>query len=378
MTISTNRPIIKNRSILKATGLLLFALFHLHSFGQQRVHYEAGIVQLHNGQTVVGYIQKLDLSAMVSKVNFKRAITDENHTNYDTAQIKRFWIGNKDVFDLLRFSVNIPAEPVNAFAKVLVKGDATLYKTIHKGEMLYLVKRDNTLYVLQNDRMPSRKGSIPVAGYNYKERLLEAVGKSVSSKISAEKLTYSENNFIDLVSAYNNSVGSPNDIMLAKEKPVSFLLATVGAGLQQNDGKEIFLHTAHRTYFPDLSRNTSLNVGFNFYASKYTELITINFYDYEFNYTSLLFTVPVEVQHNLLNNAIRPFVSAGFTFAFNSAKDQFGNSENRILKNKVGVRPVYSGGVEADLAKNFMVKAAYRKEVFSHLVLVGIGYNFSK
>lgn len=369
---------MKNRTVLKATGLLLFALFHLHSFGQTKVLYEEGIVQLNNGQTVVGYIKKGELSDMVSSINFKQAKTDENHTNYDTAQIKRFWIGTKDVFELLHFSVNNPAEPVNAFAKVLVKGDATLYKTVYKGEVLYMVKRDNTLYVLQNDKAASRKGNIPVAGYKYKERLMQAVGKSVASNISADKLTYSEKNFIDLVSAYNNSVASPNDILLPKEKPVSFLLATVGGGFQQNDGNEIFLHTAYRTYFPDLSRNTSLNVGFNFYASKFSEIETINFFDYKFNYTSLLFTLPVEVQHNLLNKAIRPFVSAGFTFAFNSVRDQFGNSENRILKNQVGVRPVYSGGVEADLAKKFMIKAAYRKEVFSHLVLVGIGYNFSK
>jgi hypothetical protein len=117
-----------------------------------------------------------------------------------------------------------------------------------------------------------------------------------------------------------------------------------------------------------------LNIGLNFYATKYSDLVRINFYDYKFEYTSLLLTLPVEVQHNLLNKTIRPFVSAGASFCYLNVKDQYGNSENPVFKSNVGVRPVYSGGVEADISRNILIKAAFRREVFTHLVLVGIGY----
>jgi hypothetical protein len=369
---------MKNKTLLKATGLLFFVLFQLHSSGQTKVIYEGGIVELNNRQTVVGHIKKGELPDMLSRISFKHDLTDENSITYDTAQIRRYWIGSKDTYELLRFSVNNPAEPVTTFAKLLVRGDASLYKTMYKEEVLYIVKRDNQLFVLQNNKPASSNSKTPVGAADYKNQLTKALGKSLPSSGNAGNVAYTEKNFIALVSAYNNAVNSPNDILLAKAEPISFLLATVGGGLQQNDGKEIFLHTAYRTFFPDLSRNTSLNVGFNFYASQYSEIIKINFYDYQFDYTSLLFTVPVEVQHNLLNKNIRPFVSAGFTFAYHSLRDQYGNTENKVFKNGVGIRPVYSGGVEADFSKNFFLKAAYRKEVFSHLVLVGVGYNFSK
>lgn len=378
MLIGHNYLNMKNKTLLKAAGLLFFALFQLHSFGQTKVTYEEGIVELNNRQTVVGFIKKDDLPDMISRISFKHAITDVNSTTYDTSQVRRFWIGTKDAFELFRFRADNITRPVTAFAKVLVRGDASLNKTIYNGEVIYIIKRDSMLYVLQNNSAASRNSKAPVVDNKYRERLRQALGNSLPSNTSPEKLAFSEKNFIDLVSAYNNSVSSPNDVMLAKAKPVSFLLGTIGAGLQQNDGTEIFLHTAYRTFFPDLSRNTSLNVGINFYASQYSEMIEINSYEYQFDYTSLLFTLPVEVQHNLLNKGIRPFVSAGFSVAYLSVKDQYGNKENKIFKNNIGIRPVYSGGVEADIANNFLVKAAYRKEVFSHLVLVGVGYKFSK
>ena len=39
---------------------------------------------------------------------------------------------------------------------------------------------------------------------------------------------------------------------------------------------------------------------------------------------------------------------------------------------------VYGAGIEIDLYKGIMLKSEYRKEVFTHLILFGIGYNFSK
>lgn len=378
MLISPNNLNMKNKTAWK-TGIFLFlVLFQLPAIGQTKIVFEEGIVELNNRKSVVGFIRKEELPNMTTRIGFKESLRDENYTTYDTAQVRRFWIGTKDAFELLRFRAGNGTVPVTAFARLLVKGDASLYKTIYKEEVLYLIKRDSALYVLQNNPLPTRNSKDAGVDYNYRGQLAEALGKSLPTAANSNKLTFSEKNFIDLVSAYNSSVGSPNDVLLAKAKPVSFLLGTIGAGLQEKDGKEFFLHTAYRTFFPELHPNASLNVGFNFYASKYSEIIKINSYEYQFDYTSLLFTLPVEAQYNLLNKNIRPFISAGFSIAYHSAKDQFGNTESKIFKNKIGIRPVYSGGVEADIAKSFLVKAAYRQEVFSHRVLVGLGYRFSK
>jgi hypothetical protein len=359
---------------LKATVLLLFVLFQLSSSGQTKTVYEVGIVELNNGETVIGHIKKEPLSEMVFSVSFKQDLTGKAPTVYDTAQIRRYWFGTKDAFELLRLPEANTTAPVRVFAKVMVKGYATLYKTAYRGEELYIIKRDSTLYVLQNNEALSRNTKTAGVNDHNKAQLVRALGEAVIANTTAGKLALSEKNFIEFVSAYNRSIGAPNEIMLAKENPVSFLLATVGGGLQGRSQKELFLHSAYRTYFPDLSSNASLNVGLNLYATKYSEMIKINFYDYEFKYTSVLVTIPVEVQYNLLKKAIRPFVSGGFSLCYLSVKDQYGNSNNEIFKNHIGIRPVYSGGVEADIAKDFLIKLAYRKEVYSHLALVGIGY----
>ena len=377
MLIGYKSLVMKNKIYLKATGLLLLILFYLPSFGQLTVGYENGIVELNNRQTVVGYIKKEPLPAMLSKISFKPSLTDEQPRFYDTAQIRRFWIGPKETFEVLRFSVN-GTPSISQFAQLVVRGDASLFKTFYQGDVLYLVRKDNRLVVLQKEASGGGNNKTPMLSASSKEQLKQVLGQPVATSGNSGNLAFSEKTLMDVVATYNSSVGAPNDVLLAKEAPVSFLLATVGGGLQQNDGKEFFIHSAYRVYFPELSRQASLNVGFNFYASTYTETLTINLYNYDFDYTSLLFAVPVEVQYNLLSRNIRPFVSAGFTMAYNSVKDQYGNAENRLLKNNFGVRPVYSGGVEVDFGKKFMAKAAYRKEIFSHLALVGLGYRFSK
>ena len=97
------------------------------------------------------------------------------------------------------------------------------------------------------------------------------------------------------------------------------------------------------------------------------------------SYTNFqLVSVPLEVRQDLLNNKIRPNVFAGFNFSYASKTNNLSIYKNNDgFQNNFGIGLIYGVGIEADITKQIMIKAEYRKEIFDHLLLFGIGYNFS-
>ena len=57
------------------------------------------------------------------------------------------------------------------------------------------------------------------------------------------------------------------------------------------------------------------------------------------------------------------------------------NGISRIEKgfqDNFGLGLLLAGGVKADIYKGLMLKVEYRHENYPHLVLAGVGYNFSQ
>jgi opacity protein-like surface antigen len=85
------------------------------------------------------------------------------------------------------------------------------------------------------------------------------------------------------------------------------------------------------------------------------------------------------LQQNLFNKSFRPYVSAGLDLSYFKYTNNKGISQiGKGVQNNFGVGFLYSAGIEADLYKGLMLRGEYRYEVFSHLLMLGIAYNFSK
>jgi opacity protein-like surface antigen len=67
-------------------------------------------------------------------------------------------------------------------------------------------------------------------------------------------------------------------------------------------------------------------------------------------------------------------------FSYYSKKDKNGKSllEDSGLQSEFGLSFLFGAGIEIDLYKGLMLKSEYRHETFTQLILIGIGYNFSK
>ena len=146
--------------------------------------------------------------------------------------------------------------------------------------------------------------------------------------------------------------------------------------IKNSQEKEISFQAIYRSYFPKISRSTSLNGGLNYFNYHYLD---VNKYGYQKNFINTLISLPLQIQQNLLNKNIRPYVFAGLNLSYVKLVDDKGVTQlDKGLQRNIGVGMLYGAGIEADIFKGIMLKSEYRYENLPHLIMVGIGYNFSR
>lgn len=360
--------------------LFLLSILYKNSLhAQLRDSYIKGSIELQTGQALNGYIKDDELAKMNYKISYKEDEFDKSVTIYDTSQIKSFRLEDGEVYELLRFRGQYMTSDIAVLGKLISRGKASLYKIIYNSDVLYLIKNDEKVYVLQNDKMDKSQMSTELTKYYFKSRLKEAVSDPAISLDEVEKISFSEKKFIELIKVYNEISKSENQVITVKKKPVHFIIASMGGMYMNNNRKEIYFQGIFRTYFPKISRGLSFNTGINYF--NYKNLIKRGQWPFNeiIDKTYSLATIPFQLQQNFLNKKIRPYAFVGANISYLKVTDQSGSSQiDKGLQNSFGVALLYGGGIEADIYKGIMLKTEYRDENFAHLLLVGIGYNFSR
>ncbi|MEC4003939.1 hypothetical protein OX283_004670 [Flavobacterium sp. SUN052] len=354
--------------------LMLFILTYNLSFSQLKEVYEKGKIMLKNGNKIEGYIKQDELGKLVEKIYFKNSLEDKNYEIYSTTQINSFLFSSGEAYELLTVKLNHNKDEVTLFANLLVKGKVSLYKSFYLNEPFFIINNANNNFALQNDKFDS--GDTEIGKYHYKAYIDVATEGFAKTH---ETISYSEKDFIKIITEYNIFLNSESKIISASKKSINFLIATIGTGIPKNDGKEVFFQGIYRIYFPKISRSTSLNVGLTYYNYKFSVTDDNILNPQKSNYTSNLISIPFQVQQNFLNKKIRPYINAGLNVSYIKTLNQNDISIfKNDLQNNFGIGIIYGGGIEADLYKGLVLKVEGKYEIFSHLLLVGIGYNFSK
>lgn len=329
--------------------------------------FEKGSIVTIENVKIDGHIKTDDLSNLSSKICFKPTETDVKYIYYDTNQIKSFQTETGKTFDLLSFKINNNSESINVFASLILKGEISLYKTVYKSTTFYIIVTKDENYVLQNDELIS--GETKMIKYNYLG-VINLATEGFSSK-NYQKIPFDEEDFIKIISEYNASKGYESKEVTYDEKNIHYFIVNIGGG-HKKDESELFFQAMYRIYYPKISRSTSLNLGLNYFNYQFPDVPNGNIKE-------SLISVPLQIQQNILNKNIRPYVFMGLNFSYLKIVDDKNNS---LLKNGLqsnyGIGILYGAGIEIDLYKGIMLKSEFRQEVFTHLTLFGIGYNFSK
>lgn len=362
--------IIKKMKIRRIILSLIICFSFIYAKAQLVDTFEKGTIMTIENVKIDGYIKTEDLSNLSSKICFKLAETDVKYINYDTTQIKSFQTETGKTFDLLSFKINNNRAAIKVFASLILKGEISLYKTIYKSKTFYIIVTKDENYVLQNDEQISFETNI--IKHNYLG-VINLATEGFSSK-NNQKIPFKEIDFIKIISEYNASKGYQSKEVTYNEKIIHYFILNIGGGLKKGES-ELFFQAMYRLYYPKISRSTSLNLGLNYFNYQFPELNKSN----TSNFKESLISTPLQIQQNILNKNIRPYIFLGLNFSYLKIVDDKNNSLIKDgFQRNYGIGILYGAGIEIDLYKGIMLKSEFRQELFTHLILFGIGYNFSK
>lgn len=343
-------------------------IFSHYVNAQLKDTFEKGAIITKENEKIDGYIKTDDLSHLSLEVCFRLNEHDEKDVCYNTSQIKSFQTVTGKTFDLLSIKINNNRTEITVFANLILKGNTSLYKTSYNSKVFYVVVSNGQNYVLENDELDFSE----IKKYNYQGVLNIATEGFFMENYP--KIAFNEKDFIKVISQYNASKGYECKEIKYDEKNIHYSILNVGGGGNKYMS-EFFLQAIYRLYNPKISRSTSLNLGLNFYQHQIYKLpISV-----ESGVRKSLISIPFQLQQNLLNKDFRPYLFAGLNLSYVRIVDDKNNSLiDSGLQRNFGVGFLYGAGIEVDLYKGFMLKTEFRNELFTHLILFGIGYNFSK
>ena len=345
--------------------IFFLALFFvtLISNAQLKENFEKGWFINNENLKIEGYIRTDDLSKLSSSICFKQNLDVEKCKIYTTAELKSYQIGDNDNFYLLNFKINNKQQEVELFLNLITKGnELSLYKGILKSEIFYVLSKKGKNYSLQNDKLIS--GETEIKRFNCRG-ILNLITDGLAQR-GEKKIKFDEDYFVQIVTEYNVLKKSKVKDLRSKEKTKSFILPNIGVGIE-NNGFEYYGQVMYRKFLPKISRGVSINIG-------------ISYFNYQFesqnrDFTQSLLSIPLQIQQNISNKNVRPYIFAGFSFNYLKISDENNNSIlDQGPQKSYGVNSLYGAGIEVNILKNIYLKGEYRKEAYSHPIMFGIGY----
>ncbi|UKM64982.1 porin family protein [Flavobacteriaceae bacterium GSB9] len=352
--------------MLKKLFYLSICLLTYFAHAQLSDSYEKGFVVKTNNDTLHGYIKTDDLKGLSTHVCFTINQQKEECTIYSTSDVKSFRTETGKIFDLLKVKINNNQIEISVFANLILEGKTALYKSVYKSSNFYIISKTNENFALQEDKLQT--GDSKITRYNY-YGILNLVTENMLTETNT-KVSFKESDFIETVTKFNTLKGYESRDVRYKEKTIKYFIAMAGVGTGKYE-QEFYYQAMYRIYNPKISRSISVNLGVNYFNYEYSKE--------GFSIEQSLISVPLQFQQNLLSKNIRPylFVGPNFSYLNRDSSDNRLNLDKGFQKN-FGVDFLYGIGLEIDLYKGLMLKSEYRHETFSHPILFGIGYNFSK
>ncbi len=359
---------MKTMRVNRIIIFLIFCFSFHYANAQLNDAFEKGTITTIENEKKEGYIKTDDLSHLSSEVCFKSTENEAKYNCYNTSQIKSFQTETGKTYDMLSIKINDGSIEIAVFANLILLGETSLYKTVYDAKTFYIVVREDKNYVLQNDEIVFNE----VRKYNY-EGLLNVATEGFFMRNFSE-IAFTEKDFIKVITQYNASKGNKSKVLTYKEKNIRYSILTIGGGGRKNES-EFFLQANYRLFNPKISKSTSLNFGLNYYKYQFRE-VSGNKID---GFKQSLISFPLQLQQNILNKSIRPYIFAGLNLSYLKVVD---NNNNSLIQNGIqsnfGIGSLFGLGIEIDIYKGIMLKSESRYEVFSHLTLFGVSYNFSK
>lgn len=365
---------------LKIEILILSLTLTINVNAQLKDDFIKGTIVLQNNQKLEGWIKNDVISDMNYKINFKQTEDNKKIYTYDASEISSVILENGELYELIHYKGHYNSDSLSALGKLILRGKASLYKISYDSDDIFIVKINGKCYTLQNDKVEPGTMSTEVTSYFYKDYLTKALSAVPSTFERIQNSNFSDQNLINIISYYNKSLNAENTLLKSQNKSAHFIIAGFGGMVKNSTNNEIYLQAFYRSYLSRISKSTSFNIGLSYYYNRYSFNPYPGYiYSTDSKYKRTLISIPLKLQQNFLNKFIRPYIATGFNVCYLKYVNEKGVSQiEKGLQNNFGVGILYSAGIEADIYKGLMLKGEYLNEIFSHMIMFGVAYNFSK
>jgi hypothetical protein len=341
------------------------------AMGQLKEKYKAGYLQLRSGERVDGYIRSDEVQKMNYRVWFKRDLKQKAPTEYDTSKLTRVVFNDGETYERLTYKVHHFTDSLTGLARLMVRGKASLYLIFLNETPIYLVKNQRSIYALREN---TRDGLGMETNYYYKDYLAKALADgndTVKFRIRAASFNY--NSILSAVSAYNTTTHSENTVFVRRPKRAGFVMLSMAVMKKKND-QEIHGQLYYRMYVPEFSKNTSFNIGVNYFSRKWT----FQLLDSTLHVDRSFISFPLQLQQNIMSGWLRPYFFFGLNVGH--VKEQIRNPSRTLkgTREKTGFGFLYGAGVEVDIVNGLYFKTEFRYENYRHMIMPGIGFYFSR
>ena len=339
---------------------VVFTVMSLNLFAQIKETFIKGQLDLENGTSYQGYFKRETLKNIKDGVTFKKELSDDGQY-YKASEIKEAKFETGEIFRTISCLNTVNQKNELFLASLLVDGKASLYESIFEEDFIYILSKEGEYAWLQDDKIED--GSLK--RFYFRNKLAALLSSDKISYSSFDRIGFNDKDLINTVSLYNNQESSKNIIINKRVEKLRYLIIGL-SGMYKNDNEQEYnASVVYRSYFPAISQSTSLNIGLNYYYNIYTRDRA--------GFKRQLYTLPLFLRQNLLRKSIRPYIDIGLNISYIEDKflDTGWNVNSKGFQQTYGVGFLVGGGIEADIFKQFQIKAEYKFENYTHLLMVG-------
>lgn len=364
------------------TFALLLCLIFLQCISQNK--FTSGYIVKSSGDTVHGYLQEETRKDLLFQVKFKSDINNSSFQTLTPSDVRAFKFESGNLYKTIKFvnTLEDSSKVQTCFALQLVEGLYNLFSYLASEKIYFVVTVNGASYMLYNFEYGVNRDLKTEGNYVSQLSLLDSACETYL--LHPDLVIYNEKGMAKFITDLNKCV-VPNAITANyyKKPKAQAQFVLFAGGFPLGNQNIITLEGMLRLVYPQISKKSSLNIGFRYYhnTKNETELNGGNI-PFTRTYRDDFFSVPLSFQYNFLPGIIQPYFTGEVAGVY--VKEAVSNIPSAIYIapiNQLSISVNVAAGVEGYITKRLFVKAEWRYEFnFKYLAIqyptVGIAYKF--
>jgi hypothetical protein len=356
---------------MKNTFVLAFGLSLLFFTSHAQNSSQPGYIVRVSGDTLHGFLKEQGPDELARQIFFKTTAGEKEYQVFTPAEVKAFQYDGGDLFRAFGYSDNRGTEPIyrTSYARLLVTGEFDLYSFTEKEVLLFLVRKDTTVYLLFDEDIQQ---SPPVPG-NFRNELNFFSASCDAARSDVERTTYNSGSMIAFFQKVDACLNPNKTVTTYYRKDAGKVgMFAYAGGIPLGNKSQFTAEAGLRLIWPRVSPNVSLNVGLR-YANVVKRITnpTYLFGGITYPETFQIKSLPVTVQFNISRGIIQPFIYAGLSFVSVDVASPV-PEVYRDNNHSAGIAVVAGAGIEVRLLHFLWARAEWRDEFIVQWPTVGL------